>query len=533
MTNLFDPAHFIRNESDSLSKQVFSTCICGICYQILNKAQSCRNGHACCQDCIVKSISSSGKKCPICKIDLDQTLLMIPTIDRMIASFDVKCIHESKGCEWIGAFGNFGENLSNHLKSCAEETQSCRNTNCAEKIARKDLIQHERETCAFRPLICSHCNQFSCTDAQALEQHIEKVCIVIPILCPNRCDPKLRWTRKDLISHLEICGKDPGVEDEKRYRKLHTKVEALILSSTCFRGYTTTIPKDLLHLVCLPQTNKGKNQIWYASCGSQGGSYSRSLLKFSRTGFQSTILNSRRFDLSIIRGMAIHPSTAEVLISCSEENKIYFCSSDSLVPQSSLSLSGNFPTGLHVAPVCLLVDNKEQPEIEDWLFVGDQKNFRVQAFCLATEKPIYRQTYILPEDCLVWAVGVHPISKKLLVGCTHRIKNNFITPPAIEIILFGFDLASAERMEIIKRIYPFIEEDKGLSLAISKDNMIRLSIPGTSTWILSNDLELVREMTSSESISCIQYNSFAFSSDSSEKEILQATREGKMEIFPY
>ena len=74
---------------------------CPICLQILRdpfQVSCC--GHSFCQSCI-KCVQADKKSCPTCN-EADFSVFPDKRLRRSLYAFQVRCVHQKSGCEWIG-----------------------------------------------------------------------------------------------------------------------------------------------------------------------------------------------------------------------------------------------------------------------------------------------------------------------------------------------------------------------------------------------------------------------------------------------
>ena len=79
---------------------------------------------------------------------------------RSLYAFQVRCVHQKSGCEWIGELGelerhlNLSPKLGKKLVGCAFATVAC--THCCEYFQRRHVHVHETESCPQRPFSCDY-----------------------------------------------------------------------------------------------------------------------------------------------------------------------------------------------------------------------------------------------------------------------------------------------------------------------------------------------------------------------------------------
>jgi hypothetical protein len=175
---------------------------CGICLEITNDPQQCKNGHLFCTNCFLNSIKYV-KKCPVCSTSVEPNYLCKNRFaNNMIRTSLVRCPCRSEplsmdlvGCAWTGTLD------AREVRDCPFLYTRCTNADCGElKIKRTDLEAHLNTKCVKRMKRCKHCNVFHQFDALNFHQ---KECELRPILCD--CGLKVSFQGFGL-HRANICG---------------------------------------------------------------------------------------------------------------------------------------------------------------------------------------------------------------------------------------------------------------------------------------------------------------------------------------
>ena len=171
--------------------QELSAYDCPVCLQVLvdpRKSQCCKKVF--CRACLVKIRRSGGDdyQCPMCR-HLNFAARKDHALSRELYSLQVYCGNRSKGCEWVGNFGELQTHLNLKPASCYL-ANGCQFVNvrcsfCSESYQRCAIIQHSSE-CPKRPYCCEYCQQYDSCYEDVRTQHWP-VCQLFPVLCPNSC----------------------------------------------------------------------------------------------------------------------------------------------------------------------------------------------------------------------------------------------------------------------------------------------------------------------------------------------------------
>ena len=162
---------------------------CPICLLVLRdpfQASCC--GNSFCQLCI-KRVQADKKSCPTCN-EADFSVFADKRLRRSLYAFQVRCVHQKSGCEWIGELGelerhlNLNPELSKQLVGCGFAAVSC--THCREYFQRRHVHAHETESCPQRPFSCDYCEDYGSVFEDVVTNHWP-VCKCYPVSCPNEC----------------------------------------------------------------------------------------------------------------------------------------------------------------------------------------------------------------------------------------------------------------------------------------------------------------------------------------------------------
>ena len=176
---------------------------CPICLQVmLNDPHivSCC-GHHFCGYCIRKT-RSRDDSCPICKTQGYQSMAD-KGLERKINSLGVKCLMVSDGCQWEGELHSLAHHLAKPKREgeCKFAVVECRNK-CGVKQSRANLTAHEILECPKRVYQCPHCQVYKSSYENVVSSHVP-TCDMVPVECPNGCNPSRTLLRGQLDSHLK------------------------------------------------------------------------------------------------------------------------------------------------------------------------------------------------------------------------------------------------------------------------------------------------------------------------------------------
>ena len=179
---------------------------CPICLQILRdpfQVSCC--GHSFCQSCI-KYVQADKKSCPTCN-EVNFGVFPDKRLRRSLYAFQVRCVHQKSGCEWIGELGeldghlNLNPELGRQLIGCEFADVAC--THCREYLQRRHVHAHENESCPQRPFSCDYCEDYGSVYEDVVNNHWP-VCKCYPVPCPNECGVSLE--RQSVETHVNtVC----------------------------------------------------------------------------------------------------------------------------------------------------------------------------------------------------------------------------------------------------------------------------------------------------------------------------------------
>ena len=175
--------------------KIFPQTECPMCLSILRQPyQVTCCGYSFCRLCIERTIVRK-LPCPCCNAK-KFNCFHNKGLERSLYEFKVKCIHESKGCQWTGELGQLDKHLNIktgedklQLKGCQFVQIQC--IYCSKHFQRSDIQIHQSDKCPIRPFSCKHCNEFDSTYEDVTTNHWPK-CDHYPVPCPNKCDKILQ-----------------------------------------------------------------------------------------------------------------------------------------------------------------------------------------------------------------------------------------------------------------------------------------------------------------------------------------------------
>ena len=179
---------------------------CPICLLVLRDPfQTSCCGNSFCQSCI-KRVQDDEKACPICN-EADFGVFPDKRLRRSLYAFQVRCVHQKNGCEWVGELGelekhlNLNPELGKQLVGCAFTTVAC--THCCEYFQRRHVHAHESEVCPQRPFSCDYCEDYGSVYEDVVNNHWP-VCKCYPVPCPNECG--VSPERQNVETHVNtVC----------------------------------------------------------------------------------------------------------------------------------------------------------------------------------------------------------------------------------------------------------------------------------------------------------------------------------------
>ena len=180
--------------------------VCVLCHDVMQKPTTvCSEGHTYCRDC-VDSLPLP-RRCPMCRSDVLQTLMLNRPLQNMIGRLRVKCKHASNsddepasnrqrtedgacargGCMWTGTIDTLAAHLADECQ-CADIL--CGNEGCLERMHPSALEAH-RATCPHRLVECEDCKES--VEARLLDGH-RRTCPKVAVTCPFCNESMLRET---------------------------------------------------------------------------------------------------------------------------------------------------------------------------------------------------------------------------------------------------------------------------------------------------------------------------------------------------
>ena len=185
--------NFVDNPSEDL--------LCPICAKVLvdPHVTDCCGQHFC-QQCLTKWFQEQfGRKiCPHCRSKSFTHIRYLP-LKRKINDFQVYCSNRKDGCTTITKVNG----LDDHLSECLYATVKC-SYKCGQALFRKDLTNHTKNKCPYRPSTCMYCQKRGKHCFTVGIQHL-KSCPDFPVGCPKNCPSGSTVKRKDLPSHRLVC----------------------------------------------------------------------------------------------------------------------------------------------------------------------------------------------------------------------------------------------------------------------------------------------------------------------------------------
>ena len=179
---------------------------CPICLLVLRDPfQTSCCGNSFCQSC-VKYVQADEKACPTCN-EVDFGVFPDKRLRRSLYAFQVRCVHQKSGCEWVGELGeldrhlNLNPKLGKKLVGCAFAAVAC--THCCEYFQRRHVHAHETESCPQRPFSCDYCEDYGSVYEDVVNNHWP-VCKCYPMPCPNECG--VSPERQNVETHVNtVC----------------------------------------------------------------------------------------------------------------------------------------------------------------------------------------------------------------------------------------------------------------------------------------------------------------------------------------
>ena len=130
---------------------------CAICLNVLKDPMQCqKNEHHFCTPCIRRHLENF-QACPSCMEELTLETLKKPSrfLRRNLSDLVIRCDYVTRGCPEVVPLPD----LNTHLINCEFSPVQCSNVGCTDVINKRELMNHERQTCKFRKLRCDDCRE--------------------------------------------------------------------------------------------------------------------------------------------------------------------------------------------------------------------------------------------------------------------------------------------------------------------------------------------------------------------------------------
>ena len=174
--------------------------LCPICTKVLVNPHvtDCCGQHFC-EQCLTKWFQR-GKICPHCRSTNFTHIRYLP-LKRKINDLQVYCSNRKDGCTTITSVSR----LDDHLRECLYATVKC-SYKCGQALFRKDLTNHTKNKCQYRPSTCRYCQKRykHCF----IFEHLNR-CPDFPVGCSKNCPNGSTVKHKDLSSHRLVCQLEP------------------------------------------------------------------------------------------------------------------------------------------------------------------------------------------------------------------------------------------------------------------------------------------------------------------------------------
>eukprot|EP00879_Flechtneria_rotunda_P005047 GHRR01005324.1.p1 GENE.GHRR01005324.1~~GHRR01005324.1.p1 ORF type:complete len:804 (+),score=299.97 GHRR01005324.1:199-2610(+) len=181
-----------------------SELICTVCHDVAglhSACPSCKNTF--CQNCVHKWFNTQknrgqGCTCPYCRRKLRfSDMRHDPAIQQQLDQLLVHCANEAAGCQDVLPRARVAAHLQHE---CWAQRCTCRH--CGLAGIRRDIHQHEANSCPHRPVPCPNaaagCTSWAPCDL--VQNHLDYVCAYQPRPCPA-CNQDV--ARKDWACHLQ------------------------------------------------------------------------------------------------------------------------------------------------------------------------------------------------------------------------------------------------------------------------------------------------------------------------------------------
>jgi hypothetical protein len=234
-----------------------SNLVCLICHAPFDKPVQLPCEHYFCHDCLEHAWApqANGRKtCPTCrlKIETSRDLRPVPKIiENMLDELVVRCSNSKAGCDWVDHRVNVHDHVmlyceytpvecpvsdcrlhipqKDYHKGCLHYTVSCED--CHTSLMKKDLEEHQRNSCANRLTSCSLC------DVEVLrldlKNHVNKDCPMHIISCQGAIvGCTFRDARAHVLLHEKGCAMATMAphfrEQQARIERSEARMEPLV-----------------------------------------------------------------------------------------------------------------------------------------------------------------------------------------------------------------------------------------------------------------------------------------------------------------
>jgi len=174
-------------------------------------------GQQFCKACLTGPEGADPVYCPCCETGgADFEYMPYKTLREEIDNALVHCSCKASGCDMIMR----REEWPDHEKECGYFVVDC--NKCNGHMLRKYSIEHARERCPLREVVCPHCN-ITGTFKDITGSH-QEICLGVKIKCPNNCGDVFK--RSQTASHLSVCPEserlcpfaEAGCKEKIKYR---------------------------------------------------------------------------------------------------------------------------------------------------------------------------------------------------------------------------------------------------------------------------------------------------------------------------
>ncbi|KAH3918127.1 hypothetical protein HBI56_144830 [Parastagonospora nodorum] len=234
-----------------------SNLVCLICHAPFDKPVQLPCEHYFCHDCLEHAWApqpNARKTCPTCRHNIETTRDLRPVpkiIEHMLDELVVKCSNSKAGCDWVDHRVNVHDHVmiyceytpvecpvrecrlhipqKDYHKGCLHYTVNC--DDCHTSLMKKDLEEHQRNSCANRLTSCSLCAvEVLRLD---LKNHVNRDCPKHIISCQGAIvGCPFRDERADVLHHEKACAMATMAphfrEQQARIERNEARMEPLI-----------------------------------------------------------------------------------------------------------------------------------------------------------------------------------------------------------------------------------------------------------------------------------------------------------------